>query len=188
MQIKDCVRWLGNASRGYQHLVVWCTLAGMLHVGVSLFSVYISKHLIDIVTGESGDDLGLFIGWMVACIVMQLGLSIMRSRMASRAEIKMRNEMRRKLFVHMMESQWTGREKLHSGDMLNRLEEDVATVTDALCRTVPAVLVHHRSVGRCHCIFCPVSICVLAGIILFIMPVALLFSKSYVRAYAAHVA
>ena len=141
MQIKDCVRWLGNASRGYQHLVVWCTLAGMLHVGVSLFSVYISKHLIDIVTGESGDDLGLFIGWMVACIVMQLGLSIMRSRMASRAEIKMRNEMRRKLFVHMMESQWTGREKLHSGDMLNRLEEDVATVTDALCRTVPAVLV-----------------------------------------------
>lgn len=180
MQIKDCVRWLGNASRGYQHLVVWCTLAGMLHVGVSLFSVYISKHLIDIVTGESGDDLGLFIGWMVACIVMQFGLSIMRSRMASRAEIKMRNEMRRKLFVHMMESQWTGREKLHSGDMLNRLEEDVATVTDALCRTVPAVLVTIVQLAGALYFLSRLDMR-LAGIILFIMPVALLFSKSYVR-------
>lgn len=40
-----------------------------------------------------------------------------------------------------MESCWSGREQLHTGDMLNRLEEDVQTITDALCRMLPAVFI-----------------------------------------------
>ena len=180
MKIKECVKWLWVSSRGYRGFILCCAAAGVLHVGVSLFAVYVSKHLIDIVTGEVAGNLEVYIGWMIACIVLQLGLSVARSRMASRTEIRLRNELRRELFVHLMGSCWTGREKLHTGDVLNRMEEDVMTVTDALCRTMPAVLVTVVQLAGALYFLSELDMR-LAGIVLFIMPVALLFSKSYVR-------
>lgn len=102
-------------------------LTGMLQVGASLFFVFVCKHLIDIATGVSGDNLAIYIGWLVGCLVLQLVLSAARSCLTSRMEIALRNELHRKLFVHLMESCWSGREQLHTGDMLNRLEEDVQT-------------------------------------------------------------
>ena len=64
--------------------------------------------------------------------------------------------------------------------MLNRLEEDVSTVTDALCRTVPSVVI--TSVQLVGALFVLADLDArLAGVLFCIMPVALLFSKGYVR-------
>lgn len=180
MHIKDCVRWLWMASKSYRFPVLWSGVIGILHVSISLFFVYVCKVLIDIATGHSDGNLSVYIGWMFFCMVMQLLLSVVRSRLSSRTEIRFRNGMRQRLFDHLMKSRWTESENYHTGDMLNRLGEDVIAVSDALCRTVPSVLTTlfqligalfflSRLDGR------------LAGILLFIMPLALLFSKRYVR-------
>lgn len=59
--------------------------------------VFVCKHLIDIATGVSGDNLAIYIGWMVGCLVLQLVLSAARSCLTSRMEIALRNELHRKL-------------------------------------------------------------------------------------------
>ena len=175
MHIKDCVRWLWMASKNYRFPVLWSGVIGILHVSISLFFVYVCKVLIDIATGHSDGNLSVYIGWMFFCMAMQLLLSVVRSRLSSRTEIRFRNGMRQRLFDHLMKSRWTESENYHTGDMLNRLGEDVIAVSDALCRTVPSVLTTlfqligalfflSRLDGR------------LAGILLFIMPLALLFS------------
>lgn len=179
MRITDCAGWLWRNSGGFRTAVTLCTLVGTLNVGVSLFFVYVCKHLIDIATGVSGDDISLYIGWMVFCLAAQLGLSVVRSRLATRTEIRMRNELHRRLFVHLMESCWTGRDTLHTGDVLNRLEEDVATVTDALCRTMPSVVVTVVQLAGALFFLAQLDIR-LTGVLVFVMPVALLLSKSYV--------
>ena len=95
-------------------------------------------------------------------------------------EIALRNELHRKLFVHLMESCWSGREQLHTGDMLNRLEEDVQTITDALCRMLPAVFITcFQLLGALY--FLSYLDMRLTIVLVFIMPVALLFSKGYIR-------
>ena len=111
---------------------------------------------------------------------MQLLLSAARSRLTAQTEIRLRNELRRKLFVHLMDSRWNGQETYHSGDVLNRLEEDVSTITNALCSTVPAVFITVVQFGGALFFLSRLDVR-LAGILLFIMPVALLFSKGYVR-------
>lgn len=141
LRINECIHWLLAASRGFRLSVVYCTLAGVFNVSVSLFFVFVCKHLIDIATGVSDDSLGTYIGWMAGCMCAQLLLSVIRSRQSSRAEIRMRNGLHGKLFAHLMKSQWNGREAFHSGDLLNRIEADTASVTDTVCRTVPTVLV-----------------------------------------------
>lgn len=180
LRINECIKWLWAASRGFRLSVVYCTLAGVFNVSVSLFFVFVCKHLIDIATGVSDDSLGTYIGWMAGCMCAQLLLSVIRSRQSSRAEIRMRNGLHGKLFAHLMKSQWNGRETFHSGDLLNRIEADTASVTDTVCRTVPTVLVTIVQLGGALYFLSRLDMR-LTGILIFIMPMAILFSKSYVR-------
>lgn len=180
MRINECVRWLWQASAGYHWPVAWIALAGVLHVGVSLGFVFVCKHLIDIATGVSGDSLGTYIGWMAGCMLAQLVLSVARSRISSRMEVRLGNALRRRLFIHLMASQWSGKEVFHSGDMLNRIEADTTVVTDAVCRKVPTVLVTLTQLAGALYVLSLLDVR-LAGVMVFIMPIALLLSKSYVR-------
>ena len=180
LRINECIKWLWGASRGFRLSVVCCTLTGMLHVCVSLFFVFVCKHLIDIATGMSTDSLGLYIGGMAGCMGVQLLLSIVRSRLTSRTDIRLCNVLHSRLFVHLMESRWNGQETFHTGDLLNRIETDTASVTDAICRAVPVVCITIVQLGGALYFLSRLDMR-LTGVLVFIMPVALLFSKSYVR-------
>ena len=180
LRINECARWLWSASAGFRFPAACCAMAGALNVSVSLYFVYVCKHLIDIATGVSSDSLGTYIGWMAACLATQLVLSVIRSRLANRTEVRLRNHLHNRLFTHLMKSHWNGREAFHSGDMLNRIEADTSSITDAICRTVPTVLVTIVQLGGALFFLSRLDVR-LAGILVFIMPVALLFSKSYVR-------
>lgn len=180
LRINECIKWLWTASGGFRMPVAWCALTGVLNVSVSLCFVFVCKHLIDIATGISDDSLETYIGWMAICLTAQLVLSVIRSRMANRTEVRLRNGLHNRLFAHLMKSQWNGRETFHSGDLLNRIEADTASVSDTVCRTVPTVFVTIvQLVGALY--FLSRLDIWLTGILVFIMPVALLFSKSYVR-------
>lgn len=180
MRIGQCAKWLWKASGGFRIPVVGYALTGMLNVSVSLLFVFVCKHLIDIATGVSGDALNTYIAWMLGCLVAQLAFSAFRSCLVSRTETALQNELHRRLFVHLMESCWSGREKLHTGDMLNRLEEDVQTVTGALCGTIPSLFITLFQLGGALFFLSQLDIR-LAAVVVCIMPVALLFSKGYVR-------
>ena len=180
MRMKQCIRWLWKVSEGYRLPVICCALTGAINACVSLAFVFVCKYLIDIATGASDESLGTYIGWMVTCPVVQLSLSVIRSRLMTRTEIKLRNVLHNRLFIHLMKSCWNGRETFHTGDMLNRIETDTASVTDAICRTVPTVFV--TFVQLCGALYFLSLLDIrLTGILVFIMPIALLFSKSYVR-------
>ena len=180
MRMKQCIRWLWKVSEGYRLPVICCALTGAINACVSLAFVFVCKYLIDIATGASDESLGTYIGWMETCLVVQLSLSVIRSRLMTRTEIKLRNVLHNRLFIHLMKSCWNGRETFHTGDMLNRIETDTASVTDAICRTVPTVFV--TFVQLCGALYFLSLLDIrLTGILVFIMPIALLFSKSYVR-------
>ncbi len=180
MRLRECLRWLWAASRSVRGVTAANAALGVLQVGVSLCFVYVCKQLVDIASGAAEGRLWAGIGCMAGCIAGQLVLSALRSRMAARAEISLRNALRGRLFDGLMSCRWAGREALHTGDVLNRLVEDVLTVSDAICRTVPAVFV--TAVQLCGALFFLSRLDArLAGTLLFIMPVALLASKRYVR-------
>ena len=137
--IKDIAKWLWNASRGHHLCMLWSILAGMFRIGVSLTFVWLCKRLIDIVTRQVDGDIAMGLAVMAGCIVLQLLLSSLVSRLYAHTEISLRNRLRQNLLEHILKSRWNGREAFHSGDMLNRMEEDVRTVTDLLAGSIPSV-------------------------------------------------
>ena len=178
MRIKDSIKWLWNASEGYRILILCRGMMGTLYVGISLFFIWICKCLIDIATKEPGDHMNVLIYLMAACLISRLLLSVAGVRLGNYIEIRFRNGLRHQLFNHLMESRWTGRKRFHTGDILNRLEEDVVTVTDMLSRGFPSIMVIvSQLIGALF--FLSRLDSRLAGAILFIMSGALLLSKSY---------
>lgn len=180
MRINEYLSWLWNASTGMRLPIVCNALFGTLHVGVSLSFIWESKYLVDIATRQAEGSFILHTSLMVACVVLQLLLSAAIRRIETLTEVRMTNKLRHSLFSHVMESRWAGRESMHTGDMLNRLEEDTAMVADLLCRVVPSVWVTGVRLLAAFVFLLSLDIR-LAGVLFFIMPVALLASKRYIH-------
>lgn len=180
ISIKEGTRWLWNASQGYRVPILASILAGTTRIGISLTFVWQCKHLIDIATHQADGNIAIGLASMTGCIVLQLLLSSLVNRLYAHTEISLRNRLRQNLFEHILKSHWSGRETFHSGDMLNRMEEDVRTVTDLLAGSIPSAgITLFQLAGAALFLFCLDHR--MAVVILLIMPLALLFSKLYMK-------
>jgi ABC-type multidrug transport system fused ATPase/permease subunit len=111
---------------------------------------------------------------------MQLLLSASIRRIEELSFIDLNNKLRQRLFNHVMISRWMGREGIHTGDILNRIERDVSSIADLLCRIIPSVLITLVRLTAAFAFLLYLDIR-LAAVLFFIMPIALLISKSYVK-------
>lgn len=180
MSIKEGVKWLWNTSQGYRIPILASILAGTARIGASLMFVWLCKHLIDIATRQADGNIVIGLTVMAGCIVLQLSLSSLVNRLYAHTEISLRNKLRQNLLEHILKSRWNGRETFHSGDMLNRMEEDVCTVTGLLAGSIPSVgITFFQLIGAA--LFLAWLNPSMALVILFIMPLALLFSKLYMK-------
>lgn len=180
ISIKEGTRWLWNASQGYRAPILASILAGTTRIGVSLTFVWLCKHLIDIATRQTNGNIAIGLASITGCIVLQLLLSSLVSRLYAHTEISLRNKLRQNLFEHILKSHWNGHEPFHSADMLNRMEEDVRTVTDLLAGSIPSAgITLFQLAGAALFLFCLDRR--MAIVILLIMPLALLFSKLYMK-------
>ena len=94
--------------------------------------------------------------------------------------VRSQNMLQLRLFRHLMQSEWSGIEKHHSGDVLNRLEHDVKDITNVITETLPSVLgLVVRFVGAFFFLFSMDKS--LACLLVFVAPVFILLSKIYIK-------
>lgn len=178
MRIIDGIKWIWDASSGYRKLILLSMLCGMFRMAVSLAFVWLCKYVIDVATHQTAGSLSHGICLMVGCILLQLSLSAVSSRLYASTDVSLSNRMRSGLLTHLLKSRWNGRELFHSGDMLNRMEGDVSVVVRMMVGLFPSVgIVLSQLVGAAA--FLLILDRRMAVVILLIMPVALVFSKLY---------
>ena len=140
MRLRDCIKWLWKASEGSRLRISVISLMGILHVAVSMFFVLVCKSLIDIATGNHDGNLSLYVVAAVICLILQIVIAAVETRMTGFSDVTFRNSLRHKLFSAIMTSRWEGKDTFHSGDALNRVMDDVRIVSDALIKSLPAVI------------------------------------------------
>lgn len=174
------ISWLWKASAGFRGNILLVGVVSVISVAVSLLHVWVSKHLVDIATGAADGSLPPYIALLAGCALAQLLFYNLISRLETKTEVGIRNALKYNYFIKIMESRWSGRESLHTGDMLNRLEIDVARVSDTLARTMPALIATAFQLLAA-LLFLGTMDWRLAAVVVLIMPVALLLSRSYVK-------
>lgn len=168
-----------NLRRLRGKIAVSCII-GIVRIAASMAFVWVCKALIDIATGVSDAPLGLYVGIMAGIMLLQIVSNTAASWWEGLLNTKARNGIRADVFRHVLDSEWHGRESFHSGDTVNRLEEDINVVVDLFGTRVPDVIVTVLQLIAAS-IFLFTLEPSLLWVILVLMPVAVIGSKMFFR-------
>ena len=118
----NIIRWFWNTSRGLRLQSCINAILGIIHVGLDFAFIAATKLSIDIATGRSQSSLTLAAALLIGIMLSQILMGFTRKWVAAILGVRSQNMLQLRLFDHLMQSQWSGIEKHHSGDVLNRLE------------------------------------------------------------------
>lgn len=178
-QTGEILRWLWHAWRGNRLQACLNAVIGLLSVIISLSQVRAVQHAIDVASGASKGSLYWAVAIMGILILFDFLLSISSTWVQNLLGIKAQNRMQQRMLDRILRSQWHGRERYHSGDVLNRLEFDVANVVDFLTQTIPNTLSILAMFLGAFCYLFAMD-AMLALITVAIIPVFVAVSKIYV--------
>ena len=177
---RKIVAWLWRASRGLRLQAALNALIGVLSVCLDFAFIYATKWTIDIATHQAEGSLRTAAYALVAIMLSKILLGFTRKWVGALLGVRSLNILQQRLFTHLLQSEWNGQEDRHSGDTLNRIEQDVRDLTSCITETFPALLeVTFRLVGAFFYLFHMDAR--LACLIVCIVPLFLLLSKVYVR-------
>lgn len=166
--------WKGYRFQAFANMSI-----GLLEVVASLCQVWAMKRAIDIASGVVSGDVVLSVCCIGAIVVISMMLNMLSVWMTNVWGVKAQNRMQQRLLYHLLCARWYGRSEMHSGDINNRLEQDVKNVVTFLTETLPnTVSVIALFVGAFAYLYSMDR--VLALIIVCIIPVFVGLSKLYV--------
>ena len=138
--IRQISRWLWDVLRGNRLQAVLNAAIGLLGVVLGLGSVWAMQRAIDTAAGAREGSIYWAVALMAVLILGEFALSVSRVWIRNILGIKAQNRMQQRILARVLRSEWRGREAMHSGDVINRLEEDVKTVVTFLTETLPSTL------------------------------------------------
>ena len=173
-------RWFWHTSRGLRLQSCINAVLGIIHVGLDFAFIAATKLAIDIATGRSQSSLNIAAALLIGIMLSQILMGFTRKWVAAILGVRSQNMLQLRLFSHLMQSEWSGIEKHHSGDVLNRLEHDVKDITNVITETIPSVLgLTVRFVGAFFFLYSMDK--TLACLLVFVAPVFILLSKLYIK-------
>lgn len=136
----------------YRWSIILTIVIQAVQVAISLGYVFVSKSLVDIATGETkllekfgllGKENAALKGIIIMAVTFVLLIIIRdflrgaRNYLQTKITTKMKNALRQRQFDGLLHLSGDLRSRFHSGDILNRLQDDVSTIASACCVTVP---------------------------------------------------
>ena len=179
ISIRQIIPWLWKALKGNRLQVVLNALLGLLGVAVSLSTVWAMQNAIDIASHAVSGSLFWAVGIMAALILCDFAINISRTWIRNILGVKAQNRMQQQMLDRLLRSEWQSKERMHSGDVINRLEMDVNNVVVFVTETLPnALSVVALFIGA----FCYLAHmdAYLAFVTIGILPVFMLLSRLYV--------
>jgi ABC-type multidrug transport system fused ATPase/permease subunit len=180
IKLSTCMRRCYDMSRGYRLMLLLNGCIGLCIIAASLGFVVVSKRLVDIATGVADGTLTTYVWLMLLIMLLQVLFTLAAGRIETCNEVGMRNGIRKEMFARLMGSRCVFDRELHTGDIVNRLEEDVRLVTDVISDSIPSsfvALVQLTAAFSFLFFLQPL----LAWIVVVIMPIAYLLSKIYMK-------
>lgn len=130
-------KWIIRAARkdGLRILLL-AVISGTISFCAVWFAL-ISRGVVDIAIGETGGNLWRQSAGLVGVLLFQAVLNILQSRLNVKITGKMEIRINQNLFARLYEKKWPWVSRYHSGDILNRMTNDVSVVVNAVVSIIP---------------------------------------------------
>lgn len=129
--------WIYQYGLRYKGSIFFYILLGCLGIVTGLTSSVISKYIIDAVTGYNSQ---ILLSAATAYVILQLfniGFRAWSSILSEKIALKVDQEIRADVYDKIMDADWEALMEFHSGDLLNRVDNDVSSVSNSVLGWVP---------------------------------------------------
>lgn len=142
------LRWILKVIAPFWISVVAMMLCHLAVAACAVAFVYVSKVLVDnavaILSSSASagfdagtDGLAVWVCAMVGIIVMRILFNALRTYIQTRTDVRMRNSLRARMFNILLNARAEAGTQLHSGDLMNRVSEDVRVIASAVSLSLP---------------------------------------------------
>ncbi len=140
-EILDDWRWILSYSKRYKLAILFYTLLGVFSTSFSIVAAVAGKHVIDIITGYNTSKLGIMIALMLGSAFFSLAFGSLISRISARLSIDINNDIQADIFDQLIDVDWKAIGAYSSGDLLNRFNSDVKTVSSNAISWLPSIII-----------------------------------------------
>nr|WP_302596275.1 ABC transporter ATP-binding protein [uncultured Cellulosilyticum sp.] len=133
-------KWLIQKANPIKWLLVVNTLMNMVLSGISIYLALISKSLIDAATNGNIVLVFKWIKILAVIFMLQLLLRALVKYQHTFAVTKLLNDIQKKLFNHLLHSNWQAQISYHSMNLLGHIGNDAAKVTTLICDVFPSLI------------------------------------------------
>lgn len=130
---KFLLRFMKKYSGGiFLHIVI-----GIIGTLMGLGTSVSAKFLIDAVVTHNKETIAVSVSLAVGLSVCQIFVTAITSRISSRIGTRVNAEMRSEFFDNLLSADWEDISEYHSGELINRLEGDISTVSTGIIGFLP---------------------------------------------------
>ncbi len=140
-EILDDWKWIFSYSARYKWVIVFYTVLGLAGTTLGLVSSVVSKYLLDVITGYRTDQLGTLIAVMVGSTVFNLVINSVLNRFNTKLAIYINNDIQADIFDKIVDADWLAISRYANGDVLNRFNADVNTVSSNAISWLPSIVI-----------------------------------------------
>lgn len=132
-------KWLFSYILKYKKTVALYVVIGLFGTAMGLAGSVAGKYLIDSVVSHNRDTILLSAVLVIGLSLFQIFMGFLTSRIASVTGTKVSTEVRSSIYEHIVRSKWEDISKYHSGELINRLEGDVSSVSSSIISFIPSL-------------------------------------------------
>jgi ABC-type multidrug transport system fused ATPase/permease subunit len=140
-EILEDWRWIFSYSKRHKGAVIFYTLLGIFSTSFALVASVAGKELIDIITGHETGKLGILIAILLGSAGFGLLFSSLVSRISAKLGISINNDIQADIFDQIIDVDWKAINGYSSGDLLNRFNNDVNTVSKNAITWLPSIVI-----------------------------------------------
>lgn len=134
--------WIYGYAKKYWWAMIFYTLLGFVGTGFGLFASWVSKNLVDIVTGHNSGALVQTFGLMVGMNVATLVTNQISDYVSAYISMKVDAEIKLDVFEKIMVTDWESLTNYHTGDLLTRWNSDASNISAGVLSFIPNLLIY----------------------------------------------
>lgn len=133
--------WIYQYGKRYWGAMVFYTLLGFAGTGIALFTSWISKNLVDMITGHKEGRLVQTFAIMVGLNVGTMIVNQISDYISGYISMKVDAEIKSDIFEKILVTDWESLTNYHTGDLLTRWNSDASNISSGVLNFIPNALI-----------------------------------------------
>ena len=139
-EILEDWKWIFSYSVRHKWAILFYLIFGLSGTLTGQLSAYLNIDIVNIIVNRQSDRLWYLILLSVGSMLFSLTVTNYINRISTRLTIDINNDIQADIFEQIMDSDWMAISKYSNGDVLNRFNSDVGTVSNNAISWAPTII------------------------------------------------